>query len=356
MAQRVRCIPRLNPLTLAAGTCSDAYFEVTVNRLSTAYDHTRNYHITATDLGGSASTPTPRQLYVEHLISQSRNGVTDIQLAPDVSGSAGTYAPVAAGGTMTLAVGSTYWIKLDTTTATQGYNQLKSFINIPNTIFQVLSVSSLYSADSSLPPTGYVTNPNDRLYADGCLWNNDPNSPNYRSCTGIDGKAGGTMSTTYQVKVIKVPTSPLTNPDPLNTLVYDFSGSSYHYNADFGASVRFANIVSASLAKSFSPKTILSGGTSKLIFTITNPSTTSSLANVNFIDNFPTGISVSSSPTVGYVGCGGTDLPEHVDCRCDLHLVYGDYGGRIRHLHHYRKCCDRFHCCKLYQHHQQPVC
>ena len=96
------------PLSLAAKACSDAYFEVSVNRVSHPYDHTRNYHITATDAGGTASTPTPRQLYVEHLISQSRNSVTGMGLAPDVSGSPGSYAPIAAGGTMTLIVGNTY--------------------------------------------------------------------------------------------------------------------------------------------------------------------------------------------------------------------------------------------------------
>ena len=99
---------------------------------------------------------------------------------------------------MNLVVGNTYTIELDGATATQGYEQLEEFINFSNTIFQILSVSTTYS------PTRRpgCPNPNDRLYADACGWENDPNSPNYRSCVGGDGKAGGTVITTYTVKII----------------------------------------------------------------------------------------------------------------------------------------------------------
>src|SRR5688572_17695680 len=69
----------LSVTSLAAGACTDFYFEVTVTRNSAAYDHTRRYHITATADGlGTVSTPTPRELYVEHLISQNRNTVSNV--------------------------------------------------------------------------------------------------------------------------------------------------------------------------------------------------------------------------------------------------------------------------------------
>ncbi|MFH1475605.1 MAG: hypothetical protein ABIG85_07075, partial [Chloroflexota bacterium] len=56
---------------------------------------TRRYHVTATDAasGATATTPRPRELFVERLISQNRNGVTSVKLN-------GTSIP--AGGTMTL--------------------------------------------------------------------------------------------------------------------------------------------------------------------------------------------------------------------------------------------------------------
>src|SRR5215216_5229902 len=66
--------------SLAVGACTDLYYEVAVTRNAAAYDHTRRYHITATAATlGVVSTPTPRELYVEHLISQNRNTVSDVQ-------------------------------------------------------------------------------------------------------------------------------------------------------------------------------------------------------------------------------------------------------------------------------------
>jgi LPXTG-site transpeptidase (sortase) family protein len=285
--------------SLAAGSCTDFYFEVEITRNAAAYDTTRDYHITVTATGGlSVSTPTPRTLYVEHLVSQSRNAVTDVQYGTSL----GSLTSVAAGGTMTLVVGNTYYIKLIGFTATNGYEQLESFINFPNTIFQVLSVNSTYTADTS----AYVSSPNDKAYGDACKWENDPGSPNYRACLDV-GKVGGNITVTYQVKILQVPA---TNPEPLSTLVYDFSGSSYHYNSDFSASTRYAYIVNASLTKSFSPKTINPGGTSTLTFVITNPGTTS-ISSVNFTDNLPSNVTISGT-TVTYSGCGGSPSPSTV--------------------------------------------
>ncbi len=170
--------------SIAAGSCVDAYFEVEVNRIAASYNKTRKYHITATDTSGTASSPQPRELYVEHLISQNRNSITNVELN-------GTSIP--AGGNMTLVVGNTYTIKLYGGTATQGYNQFEEFINFPNTIFQILSVNTTYSADSN---TTNVPNPNPSLYANACIWDNDPNSPTYRSCVGGDDKAGGSSVVT----------------------------------------------------------------------------------------------------------------------------------------------------------------
>ena len=128
---------------MAAGACTDAYFEVEVAQNPAAFDTARRYHIAATDGTGTVSTPVPRELYVERLVSQARNEVSDVKLD-------GVSIP--AGGTMTLMVGGTYDITLVGATATQGYNQLESFINFPNTIFRVLAVNTTYTADSSTMP------------------------------------------------------------------------------------------------------------------------------------------------------------------------------------------------------------
>lgn len=283
--------------SLGAGSCADAYFEAEVTQVPAAYDTTRRYHITATDLSGTASSTVPRELYVEHLISQNRNSITDVKLN-------GTSVPN--GGSMSLVVGGTYTIDLLGGTATQGYEQFEAFINFPNTIFQVLSVLTTYSADSS----GYVPNPNDKLYADACLWQNDPNAPTYRSCvgaTGLAGKAGGSnVVTTYVIKIVGGGGTSQT----LNTLLYDFSGSSFHYNADFASGARIANIIdptASTIAKAFSPNPVAVNGVSALTITLGNPNG-GAVSGYAFVDNLPANLAVATPPGATTSGCGTPTL------------------------------------------------
>lgn len=208
--------------TLAAGACTDFYFEIEITRSATAYDTTRGFHITATaDTLGVISTPTPREIYVEKLVSQNRNSVLGIKL---------NGATVPFGGTMNMIVGDTYTIELRASTATNGYEQIESFINLPNVIFQTLSVSSTYTA-----PSGYT---GDKLYEDGCTWDSVTSSLTYRSCNST-GKTGGNVTLLYTVKVL----SGAGTSTNLNTLIYDFSGSSYHYNSDFSSSFVIARVL-----------------------------------------------------------------------------------------------------------------
>ena len=121
---------------------------VAVARNAAAYDTTRFYHITAAADGLAAvSTPTPRELYVEHLVSQNRNEV-DAILGPD-----GTANP------QTLYVGGTYTFAFLHHTATQGYEQLESFLDFPTTVFRIDSVATTYTAPTGAA-TGAVGGPN----------------------------------------------------------------------------------------------------------------------------------------------------------------------------------------------------
>ncbi|HEX9982694.1 MAG TPA: hypothetical protein VGF69_05495, partial [Thermoanaerobaculia bacterium] len=285
--------------SIGAGSCADAYFEVEVTRNAAAFDTTRRYHITATDLSGSASTPTPRELYVEHLISQSRNSISDVRYGTSIL----SLASVAPGGSMDLVVGNTYVIQLIGGTATQGYNQFEEFINFSNAVFQILDVDTTYSADNS----PYVANPNDKLYADACGWENDPNSPNYRACVGGDFKAGGTnVVTTYTIKIISGGGTSQT----LNTLLYDFSGSSFHYNADYDTSARVATVSDPSLAtiaKNFNPDPATLNGVTALTFTLGNPNP-GAVSGYNFVDNLPANLVVAATPNATTSGCGTPTL------------------------------------------------
>lgn len=65
--------------SLDMGSCSDFYFNIAITRNAAAFDTTRGFHITATADGlGVASTPVPREIYVEHLVSQNRNAIDSI--------------------------------------------------------------------------------------------------------------------------------------------------------------------------------------------------------------------------------------------------------------------------------------
>ncbi len=173
-----------------------------------AYDTARRYHISVSaDNTAAVSTPTPRELYVEHLVSQGRNSTNSIV------------------GPTTVFVGQTYTYTLNASTATQGYDQLEDFLSLSNVIFQVLAVNTTYTA-----PAGAT---NDKFYADACGWDNNPLSGTYRSCVGpanyAGGKVGGNIVTTYTVNVLSTGTTTAT------ALILDHSGSSYHYNSDYGA-------------------------------------------------------------------------------------------------------------------------
>ncbi|HEY0082875.1 MAG TPA: hypothetical protein VGB61_08805 [Pyrinomonadaceae bacterium] len=188
---------------LAPGACVDFYFPVVVTRTPAAYYTARRYHISVgADGVGAVSTPVPRELYVEKLLSQGRNTVNTIV------------------GPTTVYIGQTYNYTINADTATQGYPQIETFLNLSNVTYQVLAISTTYSA-----PAGAT---NDKFYTDACGWQNNPTLPNYRSCVGPElypgGKAGGTASTTYTVKILGV-----TGTAVAGSLILDFSGSSYHY-------------------------------------------------------------------------------------------------------------------------------
>jgi hypothetical protein len=287
-------------LTFLAAGCKDAYFEAEVTRISAAYNPdpaTRSYYITADD-GSTITTIQPRELLVEHLISQSRNATTSVEYSSDGS----SYTNVVPGGTMSLLVGQTYWIKLTGTTATNGYEQIETFLTLPNTIFDILEVDTTYSASNAGSPIGLT---NDKLYADACDWMNNPLSPNYRSCLST-GKNGGGITVTYKVNIRSVGPDPLKNPDAMTSLIYDFSGSSYHYNADFSSQTRYFQIVDYSqvgLKKKFTPSTIEPNGTSTMAVTITNPFNIT-LNNVEISDSFPANMKTTDPVTYSTSGCG----------------------------------------------------
>src|SRR5260370_6451644 len=275
----------LNISSLAAGACTDLYYPVTVTRTSLAYNATRRYHIAVSATGISTiTTPTPRELYVEHLISQNRNSLQSIS------------------GPTTVYVGQTYNYTVNASTATQGYAQIEAFLNLSNVIFQVLSISTTYTS-----PAGGT---NDKFYPDACGWDNNPLNRTDRSCIGPNnyscGKAGSTVNTIYTVKVLS------TGNTTASTLIMDFSGSSYHYNSDYG--IQVISITSLppplTLSKIASPTTAAAGATVTYTLRVANTGPVN-YTLTDFVDTPP-----SSPATPTYVAgssfFNGASIPNPV--------------------------------------------
>jgi Bacterial Ig domain len=257
--------------TLAAGACRDVYYTAVVNQVNAAYDTARRYHITASaDSTTAVSTPVPRELYVEHLVSQNRNSF------------------ISMAGPATVRVGSTVTYTVTTKTATNGYEQLVSATLFPTGIFDVISTSSTYPV-----PTGATNN---ALYADACGWDPNPASPTYSSCIGptgfTGGKAGGSpIVTTYTVRVIGPGTA------SVGTVIYDYSGSSFHYNSDF------SNSVTSLTATADTPPVAVNDSAS------TTPGTAvgiSVLTNDTDADGDTLTVTGSSTPGHGTASCGAS--------------------------------------------------
>jgi hypothetical protein len=194
--------------------CADFYFDTVIARDAAAYDTTQLFHIEATADGlGTVSTPTPRELYVEHLISQNRNQVLTFE------------------GESNVVVGQTYNYTVTASTATNGYKQIVTSVDFPHLIFQIVSVSVDYTA----PPGAQ----NNSVYGDACGWDPVPGPTppqgTYMSCLDTDpypgGKAGGDVTIYYTVRILSAGTA------TLSPIIYDFSDSSYHYNSDYGLDI-----------------------------------------------------------------------------------------------------------------------
>ena len=219
--------------TIADGACADVYFWVQIEQVDEGYDYTRDFHIELWDDSATLIGETPnsgstlglderRELYVEYFVSQNRNAV----LGFSVDGT-----PVAPGDSVAVKPGDTIELVIDAKTATQGYEQLEMFMILPPDLFTINSVASTYSTNS-----GTDFDATSRFYADGCGWENDPDSPddNYHNNLSCEssGKYGGVIQQTYSITLSENFAAATAG----QALIYDFSGSSYHYNSDYDSS------------------------------------------------------------------------------------------------------------------------
>jgi hypothetical protein len=196
--------------TLAANTCVNRWWTVEVTRDAAAYDTTRLFQISASAPNAfTVTTPADCEIYLESLISQNRNSTTSLT------------------GPTNVFVGDLVTYEPDGKTATNGYEQLSAGPTLDGSIFDIVSVAA-----TSAEPVGAT---NTFYYADACGWDPviGPTPPDgtYLSCKGPElfagGKAGGNpILVTVTARVIAAGTGVVSGN------IYDYSGSSYHYNSD----------------------------------------------------------------------------------------------------------------------------
>ncbi|MDD1610691.1 MAG: DUF4347 domain-containing protein, partial [Methylococcaceae bacterium] len=271
----------------------DFYFNVKVDRLNSAYDQIQPFHfevfqdngIGDGDLGDgikngsevgvnlnkfswlsdTAAANTPLYLYVEHYISQARNDVNnqtydsgsdaipairvDDNATPTIiydylNPSTNIYDPASP---ITIFVGQTLNIRSEGQTATQGYAQLTLSTVFDTNIFQIQKTNQYYNQpildptyqqDLGVGDTSQTFNAdpfandgtaNTSIYANSAGWNPATHS---LMITNAPPKAGGgPIITDYQVQVTGA------GSGRLDTLILDYSGSSFHYNADLDTGI-----------------------------------------------------------------------------------------------------------------------
>ncbi|WOD39611.1 hypothetical protein [Nodosilinea sp. E11] len=305
--------PNHHVVAAKPANCFDAYYVVTVSRNAAAYNTAQRFRIEAVaDNAGVVDTNSypdtgqydtghPRQLYVESILSQARNDVL-------------SFENLTTPGSMTVEVGGTYTFRLTSQTAT-GYPQLTISSDFPNIVFQILNVSTTYSSDP-----GFV---NSSIYANACGWISDPSYPGYRTSanncnyplisdkdTSGDGKVGNTVVTEYTIKVLSTgPGNTSSQNHTVNHLILDFSGGSYHYNADYGSQVGLGSTTitvvdrqaDLSLTKSHSGN--FATGNNTYTLTVTNNGPDLARGPITVTDTLPTGFTYVSASGSGW-SCG----------------------------------------------------
>ncbi|NUN65053.1 DUF11 domain-containing protein [Pseudanabaena biceps] len=296
-------VPNSGSANITPSNCFDAYFNIVVSRDSAAYRTVQQYRLVASAAGaGSVDTNTAlasgitgytygtsvsQQIYVEKILSQSRNSVVSFS------------------GPSSVFVGDTVEYVLTTKTAT-AYPQLTVSTDFPNGLIQLVDVKTTYSSDPSVVSSG--------VYFDACGWIADPSNVGYNTsantCDGPvldqdlgaaqDGKVGNDVITRYRVKILSTGIgSPPSSTITVNHLINDFSGGSFHYNADYGFGIGTSQITindsttDLQIVKSHTGNFATGNNTYQL--QVKNNGPTSARGTLTVVDTLPTGFSYVSA-------------------------------------------------------------
>ncbi|AFZ11996.1 conserved repeat domain protein [Crinalium epipsammum PCC 9333] len=336
-------------ITARPNNCFDAYYIVNVDRNAAAYNTVQRYRIEAvgdnTGYVDTNSYPDPysgtlnaydtghtRQLYVEKILSQGRNEVVSFTNIAGTSGS-GVDTPTKENSSYILYAGSTYEFELATKTAT-GYPQLTISSNFPNLAFQLVDVKTDYETPGGL--SSNMSNPdNTSIYANACGFISNPNTTGYHESSSnceftqvpdqypaSAGKVGNAVKTRYKIKILGG-----RGVFQIYHLILDFSGGSYHYNADYGAGLDTFDVrdpvpVDLSIDKSHTGN--FSTGDNIYTLLVKNNSTTDvAKAPITVTDTLPAGISFVSTDTGTTTGWTCSAANQDIVCTNPNNLASG---------------------------------
>jgi len=220
---------------IAPGVTVDVFYLVEVSRNTLAYLTSRNYTVTVGGTNTGSADTINGTLYVEKLVSQNRNDVVSITVSNP-----------------TPAIGDVIAVTVVSTTASATYD----IVNLPLTnynpaILQPLNVTVTY---------GPNTSNNVRL--------DSPGQTNFVSVWLFNVTGAGVTR--------------------LFGLITDRSGSSYHYNSDFGENITIRAVEKADLAiaKAVNNTAPNIGDTVKFTLTVVNYGPNNA-TGVYVVDNLP---------------------------------------------------------------------
>lgn len=282
---------------ITPANCYNAYYNAFISRNPSAYNTVLQYKISAAGVDTNSrvaqlfsGSTGQQQLYIEKILSQARNSVQSFV------------------GPITVYTGGIYEYTLTTKTAT-AYPQLTVSSDFPNAIFEFLDVKTNYSSDPTVNTAS--------IYNDACGWIRPPDVTGYRASSSVcagpipnqdnaDGRVGNTVTTRYRIKILASPKSlNLANSTiNVNHLILDFSGGSYHYNADYGSGLAVTPITvldapDLSITKTdAAPYTV--GVNGNYTLTVSNVGLGNTTGVITVRDTLPSGVTLQSFNASGW--------------------------------------------------------
>jgi LPXTG-site transpeptidase (sortase) family protein len=213
--------------TLNPNQCKEVYFTVRITRHTDAFENTRQYHMQVNVNGvAEATTPTPREIYVERFFSTP--GIT----TESISGPAQVF------------IGQTVQYVVISDIGNDGFDQLQHILQFSASLFRLVSVSASYETPENAT--------NDRPYANACGWIEDPdNQDDYRTCAGDNqfagGVVGGSVTTTYTLETLSAGST------SLSQLITGLQGEEFLYNVGQPATPFNVTIQNATATPTITP-------------------------------------------------------------------------------------------------------